>query len=285
VDLLEKIESFLKIDKYIYGYGKANGDGNGNGDGDGYGNGYGDGNGDGNGHVYGDGYGYGNGHGNDHGYGDGDGNGNGNGYGDGDGDGYGNGYGDGNGDGNGYGNGYGYGDGNGDGNGYGNGYGYGKGIKMVNKMSVVLIDNTQTAVKSIKENILSGYILNYDMTLKKCYVAKIGNKFAHGYTIKQALESAKMKVYEDMDVDERIEEFMKNFPSITKKYSAKDFYDWHNILTISCVPGRDAFLKKHGIDVEKDTFTVLEFIEKTENDFEGHIIKKLKKRIEQDGRK
>ena len=54
---------------------------------------------------------------------------------------------------------------------------------------------------------------------------------------------------------------------------------------MSCVPGRDAFLKNNGIDVEKDTFTVLEFIEKTENDFEGNIIKKLKKRIEQDGKK
>jgi hypothetical protein len=39
--------------------------------------------------------------------------------------------------------------------------------------------------------------------------------------------------------------------------------------------GRKSFAKNHGINIDKDKFTVQEFIEITKNDFGGKIIQKL----------
>ena len=51
----------------------------------------------------------------------------------------------------------------------------------------------------------------------------------------------------------------------------------HHYLTGSCEMGREAFVKRHGIDLDK-TYTVEEFIELTEDDYGGEIIKNLKER-------
>ena len=95
---------------------------------------------------------------------------NGDGYGDGYGNSDGSGYGYGDGSGYGYGSSYGYGDGsgysNGDGDGYGDGYGYG--VKSINNDRVYLIDNVQTIIKSVRNNIAKGFILNKDLTLSSC---------------------------------------------------------------------------------------------------------------------
>lgn len=60
-----------------------------------------------------------------------------------------------------------------------------------------------------------------------------------------------------------------------KKYSAKDLFIWHHVLTGSCKAGREAFCKDKGIDVDNDRFTVYEFIELTKNSYGGEIIRKL----------
>ena len=221
--------------------------------------GYGDGSG------YGDGYGDGSGSGSGYGYGYGDGSG----YGDGDGSGYG----DGSGSGYGYGYGYGYGD--------GSGSGYGYGIKIFNNMRVWLIDGIQTIITKVRGNIARGYILQKDLTLKPCCVAKGNNKFAHGKTAREAVEDLRNKIFQDMDPETAIEMFIKEFPDKNKKYPAKDFYIWHNRLTGSCEMGRKEFIKDGGFDIENDTFTVAEFIEITENAFGGHIIKQLKQTFEE----
>lgn len=144
-----------------------------------------------------DGYGYGYGSG----YGEGDGTGDG--YGDG------NGYGYGDGDGAGAGHGCGYGDG--DGYGSGNGKGYvkgdgdeffsvstsisGNGIKSINGRCVYNIDGILTLITSVKGNIASGFILEPDLSLSPCYVAKEGNIFAHGKTVRMAVDSLRTKIY------------------------------------------------------------------------------------------
>jgi hypothetical protein len=64
------------------------------------------------------------------------------------------------------------------------------------------------------------------------------------------------------------------------KYPAAKFYDWHNKLTGSCKMGRDSFVKNMGIDLEKDEFTVSEFISLCENDYGGDIVRALKERID-----
>ncbi len=120
------------------------------------------------------------------------------------------------------------------------------------------------------------------MTLTPCYIAKGQNKFAHGETIEKAVEDLQNKIFEDMDTDEVIEMFLKEFSDLNKKYPAKAFYIWHNRLTGSCEMGRNSFVKNGGYDLENDTFTVKEFIEITENAFGGDVIKQLADRIRSD---
>ena len=217
----------------------------------GYGSGYGDGD--------GDGYGYGDG--------DGDGSGSGSGYGDGYGYGYGYGSGDGSGDGSGSGSGYGYGSGDGDGD--------GDGLKTINNQKIYMIDDTETIITSIKGNIAKGYIVNKDLTLNPCYIAKSGNHFAHGKTIKQAVADAKSKALQDLSIEERINMFKQEFTDANKKYAASKFFEWHNILTGSCHYGRQYFIENNNININTDSFTIQEFINLTKNCYGSEIIKQL----------
>lgn len=215
----------------------SSGYGSGSGDGDGYGSGYG----------YGDGYGSG--------YGDGDG----------DGDGYGSGDGDGDGSGSGY----------GSGSGSGDGYGDGYGIKSVNGNTISIVDNIPTIITNVKGNIAKGFILGSDLSLTPCFIVKGNDQFSHGNTLHEAFESLQEKLYDDSTEEERIDKFKEHFSDFSKKYSAKELFIWHHVLTGSCKAGRESFCRDKGIDVDNDKFTVYEFIELTRNSYGGEVIRKL----------
>lgn len=196
----------------------------------------------------------------------------------GDGDGCGSGYGDGCGSGDGYdygdGSGYGSGSGYGDGCGCGSGDGYGYGIKSFDGKDICLIDNIQTVITAVFGNIAKGFVLNSDLTLTPCYVAKQGDIFAHGNTLKEAIDALHEKLFDDMPEEDRIAEFFKaHSPGV--KYPAKDLFVWHNRLTGSCEAGRMSFVRSHDIDLENDTFTIEEFINLCKDSYGGETIKKL----------
>lgn len=235
----EDVKRFLQK-TYISGYGSSSGSG------------YRDGKGSGSG--YGSGWGYR--------YGDGDGGGDGYGDGDGSGDGYGEGYGE----------------GSSDGKGNGSGYGYDSEIISFCGHNVVVIDGINTVIEKAKGNLGKGFIINGDLTTEKCYVAKSGSLFAHGKTVKDAERAIQEKIIRSMNIEERINKFLSEF-KIGVKYPAIKFYEWHHFLTGSCEMGRDAFLKNHNIDIEKDMFTVNDFINMTENEYGKEVIKELAERI------
>ena len=210
----------------------------------GYGSGYGSGSGSGD--SSGDGYGYGD----DDGYG----------YGDDDGYGYGSGYGSGDG----YG--YGYGDGDSSGDGYG--------VKEVNGDTVYIVDDVPTIIKSVRDNIAQGFILQHDLTLTPCYVVKEQNRFAHGETLHDALSALQEKLYDDSTEEERIEAFRKKFPKYDTPYPNRDLFAYHRVLTGSCRMGRESFCKDRGIDLDGST-TVREFVELTKDSYGGDVICKL----------
>ena len=186
----------------------------------------------------------------------------------------------------GFGYGYGRGNDNGDGSGEGrgndNGYRYGccycsgRGIKKINGMNVVEIDNIPTAVKKTRGNIAFGYVFE-KMQLKPCYVVKENNLFAHGKTVKEAFSALQEKLFDDMTVEERIDLFLKEIKSNTE-YPAKIFYDWHHRLTGSCEFGRNEFIKRHNINLD-EMMTVKRFIELTQDEYGGEIIRELEKRL------
>ena len=196
--------------------------------------------------------------------------GDGSGYGSGDGSGYGDGYGSGDGSGDGYGDGYGC--GCGDGSGCGSGYGSGYGIKSFNGAPVFRIDGVNTLIRSVRGNTAHGAIVNEDLTLTPCYIVKQENVFAHGETLRGAMEDLRDKLFEDMPEDDRIEMFLSETDR-EKTYPTQYFYDWHHRLTGSCDMGRKQFARDHGVDLEHGMMTLTEFLELTKDAYGGDVIR------------
>lgn len=189
-----------------------------------------------------------------------------------DGFGFGDGYSDGSGDGFGDG-GFGFGDG-----GYGSGFS--KDIKIFNGDKVYLVDDTQTIIRQVRDNVAKGTILNSDLTLTPCYIVKEGSTFAHGETLHKAMEALRDKLYKKMPEEKRIAAFVEEHKAGVK-YPVSDLYDWHHRLTGSCEMGRKQFARDHNIDIEHDKITVEEFIKLTENAYGGETIKKLREAYDQ----
>lgn len=115
--------------------------------------------------------------------GHGSGNGNGFSYGSGLGYGNGSGHGSGHGSGNGSEHGYGYGAGSGAGAGYdagdGDGCCNGDDIKEFDGRKIYYVDNVPTLIYAVSGDVARGAILNDDLTLKPCTVAKFGSCYEH----------------------------------------------------------------------------------------------------------
>ena len=206
----------------------------------------------------------------------------------------GDGFGDGSGDGCGCGSGYGFGDGCfsgcGDGCGFGSGYGFGDGcgsgfgcgsgcgdgIRRFCGKDVYMIDGIPTMLGIVHGNIARGRVLLEDLTTKPCYVVKQGGVYAHGETLRAAMEALRDKLLEGMPLEERIEEFVKSH-EWGKAYQSADYYDWHRKLTGSCEMGRSEFAAAHGYKLTADELlTVEEFIDLTEGSYGGDIIRRLR---------
>ena len=204
---------------------------------------------------------------------------------------FGSGYSTGSGGGCGYddGNGYGYSNGSGDGDGLSCGYGSldgsGEGgganiyaIKTFKGHIVDYIDSVSTIITNIHNNVASGFIIGFDMTLIPCYVAKAGNSFAHAKTLKDAVKDAEAKEMGEMPIEERIEKFIEVFGSMDSEHTGKEFYDWHHILTGSCRMGRDKFCEENEIDLTKK-YSVRYFLNITKNSYGGEVIKEIIKEL------
>lgn len=189
------------------------------------------------------------------------------------------GYGSGSGNGDDYdlGYGFGYGSSSGPGNGddCGSGYGSSSGIKSVNNHDIYIIDGVSTIITAVYNNYAKGFMLGIDFALKPCYVAKNGDIFAHGKTLREAVVAMQDKLFEDMPEEERIAAFIECH-DYDRVYNNTDLYDWHHKLTGSCEMGRQQFAKDHGIDLD-GKMSIKEFIELTKNAYGGEIIRKLEK--------
>ena len=151
-------------------------------------------------------------------------------------------------------------------------------IKTFKGHIVDYIDGVPTIITHIHNDVASGFIIGFDMTLIPCYVAKAGNYFAHGKTLKDAVKDAEAKEVREMPIEERIEKFIEVFGSMDSEHMGEEFYDWHHILTGSCRMGRDAFCKENGIDLTKK-YSVKYFLNITKNSYGGDIIKQIIKEL------
>lgn len=160
------------------------------------------------------------------------------------------------------------------GNCHGSGHGGCKGIKELNGNRVYLIDKIETIFISIHGNVAKGYILQSDLQLKPCFIAKGNGKFAHGETVREAFDALQKKLYDNSTEKERIEAFVKKFPEYDKEYDNKDLFYYHHILTGSCKMGRETFISNKGLSLDDKT-TIREFVELTQYEYGGNIIRKL----------
>jgi len=217
--------------------------------------------------------------------GSGNGSGDGSGRGSGNGSGYGYGSGSGNGSGRGSGNGYDRGSGNGSGDGYGRGYGRvsgngsgdGYGIKSINGHTLYEVDNVRTIFYSIHGDYAKCAAIKHNTELIDCYVAKYKGYFAHGETLAEAVDAARLKYEEKRPLSERIDSFVSEFPSLQSEGTGEDFFKWHNTLTGSCVFGRNQFCEIHNIDMDAH-YTVEFFLYVAKNDYGKDVIRQVKER-------
>lgn len=159
-------------------------------------------------------------------------------------------------------------------NGYGCGDSYGCGLKSINGHSVHIIDNTLTIITSVHNNIAKGFVVGTDLQLIPCYIVRDGDMFAHGETLRNAFDSLQEKLYNDSTEEERIEAFKKKFPEYDVKYSNRDLFTYHHVLTGSCKMGRETFVANRGLSLDGET-SIREFVELTKDSYGGEIIKRL----------
>ena len=182
-------------------------------------------------------------------------------------------------DGDGYG--YGYGSGSGDGDGDGSGYGDGYGLKCYNGAMVVLIDSIPTLIERIKGyGIAKGFIIESDLSLTRTWISRCGNWFAHGRTLREAVEAAEAKHLNNAPIEDRIHKFADAFPSLSSTGTGRQFYEWHHILTGSCTQGRESFCRAHNVQMDA-VYTVDYFIKLTSESYGMAIIKKLKEHYDE----
>ena len=139
-----------------------------------------------------------------------------------------------------------------------------------------MIDGIATIVFSVHNNIANGAILRKDLTFAKCYIAKVGDFFAHGDSAKDAVTEATNKYRSKLSEGERLQLFVDSHANYDGKYDASDLFVWHNTLTGSCRFGRESFCREREINIDTDQFTIAEFIELTKDSYGGNIIIKLK---------
>ena len=204
--------------------------------------------------------------------------------------GYGCGYGDGHSNSRGCGDGCGDGDGcgHGDGCGFGSsrgcgcGYGYDDGVVSFCGQKVYQIDGVPTLIDHVHGNAAKGRFLRDDLSTEACYIAKQGSLFAHGKTLRAAMDALRDKLFEDMPEEDRIAEFVRAH-EWGKQYPSADYYDWHHRLTGSCDMGRSEFAKRHGYRLTDDELlTVEEFIKLTENSYGGSVIRNLREAYQEE---
>ena len=176
------------------------------------------------------------------------------------------------GDGSGYG--FGSGSGSGSGDGDGDGDGSGDGVKEFNDRKVYGIDNVPTLIYTVHGNVAKGAVLQKDLILKDCWIARRGNFFAHGDTLHDAVKAVDAKWRENRPLDERIAEFVKTHPTLDKPYD--DLFRWHHTLTGSCEFGRLNWCKERGYK-PTDSITLKTFFETTKHCYGGDVIRRVAK--------
>ncbi len=139
-----------------------------------------------------------------------------------------------------------------------------------------MIDDMPTLIFEVRGNYAKGAILKSDLTAQPCFIAKVGNSFAHGETLKEAVADATAKDMEQRPLSDRIALMKEQMPDADTEAPFDVLYNWHHVLTGSCRAGRDAFCLKKGIDREA-SYTVRYFLNLTKDAYGREAIREAAK--------
>lgn len=151
-------------------------------------------------------------------------------------------------------------------------------ITKFNGDQVHYVDGVPTVLLKVRGDIASGYTINNDLTTTACFVARGHGYFAHGKTAHEASSELERKIISNMNTDDKVDEFIRKFDK-DGTYPTKSFYDWHGILTGSCVFGRDSFAKEHNVDLNGNMST-RDFLLLTKDAFGREIIRAIMERLD-----
>ena len=168
----------------------------------------------------------------------------------------------------------GFGDGSGSGSGDGSGYGSGYGIKEFDGHNLYSIDGVPTAITAVHGNYAQGFTIKNNSIMVPCYIARVDNSFAHGETLRQALEDATAEALQAKPLEERIADTVKTHPDPNEIIPNTELFKLHNVLTGSCEFGRKQFCEQHGISLE-EAMTMCRFMELTADAYGGEAIRQL----------
>ena len=140
-----------------------------------------------------------------------------------------------------------------------------------------MVDDTPTLIYSVHANYAKGAILNNDLTLQPCYIARVGNSFAHADILKQAIKEATEKDIECQPIEQKINMFVEDFHTLDTKALGSILFDWHHRLTGSCRMGREQFCKEHDVSMATE-YTIEYFLDITKDSYGGDVIKQVRER-------
>lgn len=143
---------------------------------------------------------------------------------------------------------------------------------------VYMIDHIPTCIESVHISMSLSYAIGFTIEdySKRCptIVAKVAGYFAHGDSLREAIQAAEEKLMRNIPFEYRIKQFVELYPDINQLVPNKKLFDAHHYLTGSCYFGRQQFCKGNGIDLE-NSMSVADFIRWTCTEYGGEIIHKL----------
>ena len=158
--------------------------------------------------------------------------------------------------------------------GSGDGSGDGSGIEEFDGYKLYDIDNVPTAITAVHGNYAQGFTIKNNSVKVPCYIARVDNSFAHGDTLRQAIEDATAKALQAKPLEERIADTVMAHPDPNEIIPNTELFMLHNVLTGSCEFGRKQFCEQHGISLD-DAMTMCRFMELTADAYGGEAIRQL----------
>ena len=132
-----------------------------------------------------------------------------------------------------------------------------------------------TIIESVHGNYARICTVRQNVELVPCYIAKCGNYFAHAETLALAQKEAREKYEENKPLEDRISDFIAQYPTLDTKAKASDLFNWHHVLTGSCEFGRKEFCRSKGISWEEGEWSIKDFLDLTKAAYGGDIIKQV----------